>query len=352
VTYVIDFLAVENEDSDSTKSGDAIAMQFLVPGESRPRVVVIDGGYTPIGQQLVDHIKTHYGTTHVDLVVSTHPDVDHINGLKTVLEQCSVGELLMHLPQLRRPHDAHNLSNYEAIIDLYDLAREKGIPVAEPFTGVERFSGTIRILGPSELRYEELLDQMITEAVDGVEKARYAFSSSSNVLLAAGRRVLDKVLTYFPIETLGDDDDASPRNQSSAITLLDVDDRRLLFTGDSGIASLDMAADYYEATVGTFPTQPLSFFQAPHHGSKHNLGKTVLNRILGAPGSAFGSPTAFISSAKASEKHPSPKVTNALGRRGAKVFVTEGKGICHGAWAGRSGWSPSTPVAPLEEDDS
>ncbi|MHB9004811.1 MAG: ComEC/Rec2 family competence protein, partial [Coriobacteriia bacterium] len=308
-------------------------------------------GRFTIGQKLVDHIKTHYGTTHVDLVVSTHPDVDHINGLKTVLEQCSVGELLMHLPHLRRPRDASNLTNYEAIVELHDLAIAKGIPVTEPFTGVERFSGTIRILGPSELRYEVLLDTMISEAVSGAEKARFQAQGRGGLMVMASR-VLERALASFPIETLGDDDDTNPRNQSSAITLLDVDDQRFLFTGDTGIESLDMAADYYEATVGSFQSQPLAFFQAPHHGSKHNLGKTILNRIFGEPGLAFGSPTAFISSAKASEKHPSPKVTNALGRRGAKVFVTEGNAICHGAWAGRAGWTPITPLAPLEEDDS
>jgi beta-lactamase superfamily II metal-dependent hydrolase len=352
VTYVIDFLAVESESSDSTKSGDAIAAQFLVPGEARQRVVVIDSGYAPIGQKMVDHIVAHYGTTHVDLVISTHPDKDHLNGLKTVLEQLTVGELMMHLPWVHRPSDAHELSNYEAIVELYDLAIEKGIRVTEPFTGEKRFSDSVRIMGPTPARYVGLLEQMIVEAVDGVEKARFALSSnSSNVLLAAGRRVLEKVLTYFPFETLGDDDDASPRNQSSSITLLNVDDKRFLFTGDAGIESLAQAADEYEATFGTFSVAPLHFFQAPHHGSKHNLGKTVLNRLFGEPDSGFDEFTAFISSAKASEKHPSPKVTNALGRRGGRVFVTEGNSIVHGNWAGRSGYSSISPLAPLDEED-
>jgi len=351
MTYVIDFLAVENEDSDSTKSGDAIAMQFQVPGETRPRVVVIDGGYTAIGQQLVEHIQKHYRTTHVDLVISTHPDKDHLNGLKTVLDQLSVGELMMHLPWAHRPDAAHELSNYEAIVELYGIAAQKGVLVTEPFTGEERFAGSIRIMGPTRARYSQLLDQMITEAVDGVETARLGFNSKGHVLLASARKVLDKVLAYFPVETLGDDDDASPRNQSSVITLLGLDDKRFLFTGDAGIESLGYAGDYYEATVGPFSTAPITFFQAPHHGSKHNLGKTILNRFFGEPTSPFGTFTAFISSAKASEKHPSPKITNALGRRGGSVYVTEGQGIAHGNYAGRAGWGPLSPLAPLEEGD-
>jgi len=348
--HIIDFLAVENDDFDSTKSGDAIAMKFLVPGETRARIVVIDGGYAPIGQKLVDHIKTWYDDNHVDLVISTHPDKDHLNGLKTLLEQLEVDELMMHLPWKHRT-DAHELSNYEAIVELYDLAMEKGIPVTEPFTGVERFDQTIRIVGPTENRYAGLLDQMVEEAVQGVEKGRFSGQMGGGVLLAAGRRVLEKVRSFFPAETLGDDDDDSPRNQSSAVTLLEVDDKRFLFTGDAGIESLSQAADYYEATVGGFDATPVDFFQAPHHGSKHNLGKTILNRMFGEPGAGFHEFTTFISSAKASEKHPSPKVTNALGRRGGRVFVTEGNGIVHGDWRPRLGWSGIAPVQPLEEED-
>lgn len=58
----------------------------------------------------------------------------------------------------------------------------------------------------------------------------------------------------------------------------------------------------------------------------------------------------FVSSAKASKKHPSPKVTNALGRRGATVITTEGKNI-HLGDSARPGYSRSVPVKPLQEDD-
>ena len=117
-------------------------------------------------------------------------------------------------------------------------------------------------------------------------------------------------------------------------------------------AELGLKPDEYERIVGPINSNPLSFLQAPHHGSKHNVGPTVLSRILGAPGSGFTTTTAFISSARASEKHPSPKVVNALIRRGAKVFATEGSGIYHhNAGTLRPGWSPITPLPPLDETD-
>src|SRR5664280_2714171 len=94
--YEIDFFAV----GEKSSGGDAIAVRYgnLFGDRSEQMVIVIDGGYTDSGEALVNHIKTHFGTSRVDIVVSTHPDQDHITGLETVLEELQVGTLLMHLP--------------------------------------------------------------------------------------------------------------------------------------------------------------------------------------------------------------------------------------------------------------
>ena len=91
--YEIDFLPVGNGE----KSGDAIAFRLgnLYGERSEQMVVVIDGGFRETGETLVEHIKKYYDTTHVDLVISTHPDADHTAGLKVVLEQMTVSELWM-----------------------------------------------------------------------------------------------------------------------------------------------------------------------------------------------------------------------------------------------------------------
>src|ERR1700744_429848 len=90
-SYELDFLAVETD-----KSGDAIAIRYTINGTTG--VHVIDGGYLDTGDQLVAHIKEHYGVTHVDHVVLTHPDQDHANGLRKILEEFSVGTLWINRP--------------------------------------------------------------------------------------------------------------------------------------------------------------------------------------------------------------------------------------------------------------
>ncbi|ALV40848.1 hypothetical protein AU252_06445 [Pseudarthrobacter sulfonivorans] len=346
----IDFLPVENPDESSTRSGDAIAARFTPPGSSTPVVVVFDAGFTDIGDSLANHIEQHYNTTHIDYVVSTHPDADHINGLITLLDRCTVGELLMHLPWLHTSN-AGELSNYEKIAELYLKAKKSGVTITEPFEGITRGGGALQILGPTVDLYRESLNEELSHYAEGNASFSSLFASAGP--LATLKKTLERALALFPVETLTDTDDTSPRNQASVITLLDVDGRRHLLTGDAGIRGLNNAADAYENTYGALGASPLSFIQAPHHGSHHNVGPTVLDRLLGPKEQGFGAPTIFISSARLSEKHPSPRVTNAFGRRGGRVYVTEGKIIGHSHNApARSGWSSATVLSPLVEDDA
>ena len=75
--FEIDFLGVE-----TAKSGDAITLRYSVNGTAG--VHVVDGGYLDTGDQIVEHLKTYYGTTVIDHVILTLPDRDHANGLRKV----------------------------------------------------------------------------------------------------------------------------------------------------------------------------------------------------------------------------------------------------------------------------
>lgn len=332
-------LPVENDDQDGARSGDAIIAAIDVPGGTRPAIVVIDAGFTGTGQDVVDALRLHFGTSAVDTLISTHPDTDHINGLQTVIEQCQVGELLLHQPWSHHTR-ARDLSNYERIVDLYAAAVERGVTVTEPFAGLQRHGGAVIVLGPTVGYYEEQL------AASLVDTGGSLFASAGRVLKTLGT-VLQRVrLSSYPFETLTDTDDTSARNNLSVVTLLDTDQQRFMLTGDAGIAALSQAADRYEQQVGSFRDAPLAVFQAPHHGSRHNLGPQILDRIVGTVGSGGAKPFALISSAKSSPKHPSPKVTNALGRRGVASYATEGRSIS----VGMNG-TPLTPIPPLQEED-
>jgi beta-lactamase superfamily II metal-dependent hydrolase len=283
--YEVDFLAVKPDG----KSGDAITARFSTPTGSQA-VMVIDGGFTEIGNDIVSHIRRWYGTSYVDLVVNTHPDADHINGLTTVLEELRVGELLIHQPRQHGYSDAQ--VNPEAVDELVALARRRGVPVTEPFAGLQRFDGALTVLGPTQDYYEELL------------KEQLAGRTLAAVMASLYRKALvrtRRVLAALPAETLDDTGETTARNNTSVVTQLTVDGRRLLFTGDAGMPALHAAIDYADFFYLT--SDPLRFFDVPHHGSRRNLGPAVLDRLLAGQHGV----TAYVSASDSDPKHPSPK---------------------------------------------
>lgn len=238
----------------------------------------------------------------------------------------------------------------EAVDELIATAKKHGTKITEPFTGLSRFEDQVLILGPSESFYESKLSEQLEKGSNlhaALERHLAALSPAS----MSATDPLSKTQTWYPSETLGEDVDTSPRNETSVVMLLRCDGHRLLFTGDAGLEGLGQAADQYENVMGSFQFFPLNLFQIPHHGSRRNLSPSLLDRILGTEGEPFGSTSAIASSAKADPKHPSPKVTNAIGRRGVTTLATEGKGICsnHNA-PERTGWVPVEPIGPLVED--
>jgi len=333
--YEIDFLKLGTEE----KSGDAIALRFS--HGQRWVVVIVDGGFTDVGFELVDHVKGWYNTSHVDLVISTHPDADHINGLTPVLENLNVDELFIHLPGQHRS----DVSSWgmEATNDLVRVARRRGVTVTEPFTGTSRFGGALTIAGPTAEYYESLLDSVRLGSAQATAASR-GFAAAVGV---AVRKLARIAVDHLPFETLTDLGETSERNNSSVITLLAIDGQRLLLTADAGIPALTNAADCLE----TLPSSglPLALAQVPHHGSPHNVGPTILNRLLG-PETSLIRAQAIISASDRAPKHPSPKVANAFLRRGYPAHTTEKAGVCFPSGVAiRPGWSLSTPLPALDE---
>lgn len=328
----IDFLPVESETGPGSKSGDAICMRFASPDYPEPIVIVIDGGYGPVGDNLANHIRALYGTEKVDLVVSTHPDADHLNGLVRLVENMDVRELMLHLPWEHRD-DVSEYSNIEKIRDLYASAFNKNIPVTEPFAGVTRFNGRFRVLGPTIAYYQELL-------VDDLGELLHAAETAESVLLSSIQE--DAALKAELTEPLDDSDSVSARNNSSVVSIVTESGEYHLFTGDAGITALDHAADAFEETQSFLSSTHIEFFQVPHHGSRRNLGPSILDRWF--PNGGSGS-TAFISSALASEKHPGVAVVDELRVRGFELHATEGKHLLHHhEGKPRAAYSSSTPL--------
>jgi beta-lactamase superfamily II metal-dependent hydrolase len=356
VPFEIDFFPA----GESKRSGDVIAFRFGgLTGPADQTVVVVDGGFSDVGRTIVDHVTNVYGTTYVDLVISTHPDGDHIAGLESVVRDLGVGALWMHQPWLHT-YETHGLYKDQRVTPesvrkklqksleeaqiLEKLATERRIPITEPFTGVAAFD-SIYVLGPSLPYYQSLLPQFRStpkvELTDSLAKALTATLTSDPA------RMLKRLQESLWEESLDDGGQTSPENNTSVILHLFIDGQRMILTGDAGAPALNQAADVLEAYG--FAPESLRFMQIPHHGSKENVGPQILDRLIGAIGTR-GTDTwrAYASVApEGAPLHPAKKVTNAFRRRGAAVSVTAGKGI--NFFSGvpmRPNWS-AVPVLPF-----
>ena len=72
----------------------------------------------------------------------------------------------------------------------------------------------------------------------------------------------------------------SASNESSVVLYADCEGSgRVLLTGNAGVWGLNMAASCAEQSG--LLLQDFKFVQIPHHGSRRNVGPTILNRLLG-----------------------------------------------------------------------
>jgi beta-lactamase superfamily II metal-dependent hydrolase len=358
--FEIDFLPV----GAGERSGDAIAIRYAAGGGHK--ILVYDGGTKESGQALVDHVRTYYGTDYVDDVVNSHPDNDHASGLSVVLEQLRVGTLWMHQPW----NHSHLICSYfkdgritseslsrrlqekmRAAYDLELIAQRMRVQIREPFQGDQ--IGRFHVLSPSREWYvhdlipafEKSPEVKLAEEV----AARGEAYGLLKALADAARKGLIWVAEQWDVELLREDVETSAENESSVILYgyMEEDQEGVLLTGDSGIRGLTVAADYLDKH-NVSAAQHVKFIQVPHHGSRHNVSTSTLNRLVGPKlvhPTGVSSKVAYVSAGAESKTHPRRMVTNAFIRRGARVIATRGeaKRYYRGMQA-RAGWGPATPM--------
>ncbi len=357
VGYEVEFIQV----GSGERNGDAIVVRYGELGVYK--IMVYDGGTKAAGQALVDHIKTHYGATHVDYVVNSHPDADHASGLTVVLDQLTVGAVYMHRPWehssiiLDYFHDgritdeslAERLkTKMAAAYEFEQLALSKGIQVIEPFQGMQ--IGSFYVMSPERDWY---LHDLIADFTKS-PKAKEVAAADGQGLAGALRKIYEEakatVMTWvdehWHIETLQENSETSAENESSVVLYAYLAERGLLITGDAGNQALKRVADYAQANNMNLPAL-LRFVQMPHHGSRHNVSPSVLDRILGPKLTAdtTTSRTAFVSCSSECTTHPRRVVTNAFRRRG---FSTSRHKTPAMTWIRSSRNMPDRASVPLE----
>jgi beta-lactamase superfamily II metal-dependent hydrolase len=347
----IEFLAV----GDASRAGDAIVIRY---GEVTDyKLMIVDGGTATTGEKLVAHLKGQFGeAVRVEHVVLTHPDADHASGLRELFKEIPVANLWMHVPWMLAEEAVHLFKDkrwtkvglasaikdeYKIIDEILELAWATDCVVRYPFQG--SIIGPFEVLSPHRNAYLHLLPQFektpdadqsaIEEASMWIGKGVAANPVSQ--LVEAIRAALQKwVPESWNNERLKDGGCTSASNESSVVLYADVgNNQRYLLTGDAGIIALTWATNY--AKMRNLVLKAFTFIQIPHHGSRRNIGPSILNELVGPIKMAEENThtfTAFVSAPADDAKHPRKIVLNAFIRRGGRVIITQGSNKVH--WGG------------------
>ncbi|AMV47804.1 hypothetical protein ATN79_44870 [Paraburkholderia caribensis] len=362
----IEFLPVGSK----SRPGDSIVARYGEEGDFR--LMVVDGGMVESGQALVRHLRKQYGNdVSVEHAVLTHADADHASGLRELLNEIQVEHLWMHVPWLLAPKALHLFEKkdwderairnvvrkeYDILAELFDLATKAGTRIHYPFQGNN--IGPFTVLSPSSEQYTYLLPQFDkTPAPDekAIEEAGFwiepVIRGISEDVLEDAQQWIDET---WSTEHLRDGARTSPSNESSVILYANIaSNRRIQLTGDAGVKALSWAVQYAKASG--FPLRSFSFVQIPHHGSRSNVGPTVLNELFGPilPEGSQSKFTAYVSAPADDATHPRKMVLNAFVRRGGRVYATQGKSRVHcGGFEWRKGYSKveAIPLSPVVEE--
>ena len=355
MAYEVDFIGI----SEETKDADAIAMRWKT-ATGGYKIGVYDGGIQAYGVELQNLLNSYYfGVDEypkvIDFVVVSHSDQDHTTGLKTILENYTVKALYMNRPWLYTKDLIKNKNHgnitekslerrlkeqYKYIAELEEIAEVKGIPIYEAFQG-QTIEGKLTVLSPTKELYLDLvIESDKTPLQDRADSINESFSWLSKSFHTFAKYVKSLIESWFE-EKLKENVETSAENEMSVVLLGEMDEENFLLTGDAGIRGLD-AAIVYSEEIGKEIINTVDFLQIPHHGGRHNVSPSILNRMIGftvAEGTQTGK-TAFVSAGKNSD-HPLQMVVNAFIRRGVKVYKTNGQTIHHhrGNMPARSGWT-------------
>ena len=332
----------------NVEDGDSIILQLEKKG--RQALIVIDGGYRRFYEKLERRIKLllpNYNNK-IDLIVCSHYDNDHLEGISLLLDYChsndiEIGEIWMHkienkLAELIAAIDTEEkllqekkrfkeLSEYKSkvffneqvfnkeenlMIESYQFLKEllqkiinfglekkvKEVVKGDFLDGFEEF----KVVSPTTDFYNSYLPTLKKEKFLGdIQKTSELRMLSESNRPTDSRTIEEMVGDVINpcsrLETSSIANSVTSTNLVSIVTLLSVDDSRLLFAADAGIES------FQDQQLLTSELKDLDWLQLPHHGSKNNTSLTMLDHF---------NPKIVFVSGKNIENRPSAKVVNCL----------------------------------------
>ncbi|MEZ9048099.1 MBL fold metallo-hydrolase [Vibrio sp. 10N.247.311.64] len=240
---------------------DSNADSFLIKisGEERTRHILIDGGYKQDARRalaLIERIIEEHGK--IDLVVLTHVDTDHINGLLAIFKSEKVKSSTIDKVLFNVPHSQAEMAilkakptqcGYDHGNKLLKIILDKNIHIESAVKGdVHYIDDDIKI-------------DILAPTVSAVKEDHREWRNTN-----IGH---DGDINYDKEALIKEEhiEDKKPQNVSSIVCLIKSSERSVLLCGDSVPSQI---------TAGMTDVMPVDLFKIPHHGSKFNINKELL----------------------------------------------------------------------------
>jgi hypothetical protein len=305
--------------------GDALWVEYGDP--AHPSRFLIDGGLVGtvdiIEQRIREVAEKEGGRCRLELLVLSHVDADHIEGLIKLLGRrdlpLDIDDLWFngwrHLPEPDSDPDGDFLGAKQGEF-LAALIRERGLSWNQSFGG-----DTVYVPGPDkgplprrklhggmELTlvsptFKELV-KLSRRWEDELEDAGLLHATHEELLAALGRErklapdddfLSDEAIDVNELVESRQRKDTSPANGSSIAFVGSFEGKRCLFAGD---AYWNVLRDNVLRLAQEENSERLALdaFKVPHHGSRNNLGDELLAALdcrrflISTNGSRFGHP--------------------------------------------------------------
>jgi len=272
--------------------GDALWIEYGDSGN--PHRILIDGGITRTGR---DHLRTRVAALgaapHLDLLVVTHIDLDHIQGIITLLKELPPGTTIdriwfngrNHLPEdpLEPQGPLQGLELMEVLTEKHSQAWNRdaaGGAIAINADGSPRVFSMpgdmkITVLSPDNAKLIELRREW-DEVVEAFGAEEEDIEEEGAVALPAGLEGFGA--EDVDIDTLADvkfTEDKKAANGSSIAMLLEFAGQRALMLGDAHPSLV------LKSLQKLSPGGPLDVacVKLSHHGSRNNTHKELIKQL-------------------------------------------------------------------------
>jgi hypothetical protein len=282
------------------RQGDALWIRW--GDEAAPHQIMIDMGTEKVGKGVRERIEALPASARkLDLLVISHVDADHIGGVLTCLAEADPlpgfvvddvwfngfehlqGKTVVTSPGLEPmgPAQGERLSKW--------LRRQSwnkafgGAPVTrmpgEALKTVTLHDGlTLTVIGPTPTRLTEFIDKWAEEVHKALVKGSLDPDTVSPGLEIMGSSKPPILMNDDDLLELAEssiDKDPSEANGSSIALLLKYKGRSVLLSGDA------FSDDLVDGIVAASPhnRMQLDVFKLPHHGSKKNVHRKLIEAV-------------------------------------------------------------------------